>query len=217
MNKIQLKIGGISTGGLSSSYTLLLEEVNGTRKLPVVIGVLEAQSIAIEIEKIEPIRPLTHDLFKSLCTAFNLKIKEVIIHRLHGGIFYSYLVVTDGEEIKEIDSRTSDAIAIALRFNCPIYTYEEILEDAGISMKSEISEMQEEEDEMTEEEEEGMDEDFEDEPEDDFEKEEEFDIQNLGIMPVSKLKELMEKAIREEDYILAAKIRDTIKKIEGRS
>jgi bifunctional DNase/RNase len=136
MNKIQLKILGISAGNVASSYTLLLEEVNGERKLPVVIGVLEAQAIAIEIEKIEPLRPMTHDLFKSLANSFGLKLKEVLIHKLHEGIFYANLIVTNGENEKSIDSRTSDAIALALRFNTPIFIYEEIMDEAGIELKS---------------------------------------------------------------------------------
>lgn len=215
MNKIQLKILGITSGNLSSSYTLLLEEVNGDRKLPVVIGVLEAQAIAIEIEKIEPVRPLTHDLFKTLCNTFNLKVKEVIIHKLHEGIFYSLLVVTDGIEIKQIDSRTSDAIAIALRFNSPIYTYEEILEDAGISLK--MGEMHEnEENEDMEGEEDAMDEEEVEEEPEVLEKDEEYDIHRLDLIPLPQLKKLLEKAIKDEDYILAAKIRDTIKKAEGK-
>jgi uncharacterized protein len=147
MNKIQLKILGIQQGNVTSSYTLILEEVKGDRKLPIIIGVLEAQSIAIEMEKIEPVRPLTHDLFKSFATAFNFRIKEVIIYKLFEGIFYSYLVITDGKITKEIDSRTSDAIALALRFNCPIYTYNEIIDEAGISLQSrELSDIEDDDD-----------------------------------------------------------------------
>jgi len=134
MQKVQLKILGISSGNVASSYTLLLEEVNGERKLPVVIGVLEAQAIAIEIEKIEPLRPMTHDLFKMFSNSFGIRVKEVIIHKIHEGIFYANLIATDGTTSQEIDSRTSDAIALALRFNCPIYTFESVIEEAGISM-----------------------------------------------------------------------------------
>jgi uncharacterized protein len=219
MNKIQLKILGIPSGNLSSSYTLLLEEVNGDRKLPVVIGVLEAQAIAIEIEKIEPIRPLTHDLFKTLCQSFNLRVKEVIIHKLHEGIFYACLIVADDEGNKQIDSRTSDAIAIALRFNCPIYTYEEILEDAGIKIKtSDIKDIGDEIPEDTSEEEEedleeGLEDEFiENEPKE--KAEEKIDIAKLELQPLSKLRQFLDRSIREEDYILAAKIRDVIKRKE---
>lgn len=218
--KIQLKILGITTGSLSSSYTLLLEEVNGDRKLPIVIGVMEAQSIAIEIEKIEPVRPLTHDLFRTLCQSFNLRVKEVIIHKLHEGIFYAYLVVTDGIEIKNIDSRTSDAIALALRFNSPIYAYASIMDEAGISIKaSEMKDYEEPDEEMDDEMEEEVDEeqDFEDGlPDEPASKEEPINISKLDEMSISSLKTFLEKAIRDEDYFLAAKIRDAIKKKDER-
>lgn len=209
MNKIQLKILGIQQGNVTSSYTLILEEVNGERKLPIIIGVLEAQSIAIEMEKIEPVRPLTHDLFKSLATAFSLRVKEVLIYKLFEGIFYSYLVTTDGKVTKEIDSRTSDAIALALRFNCPIYTYEEIIEEAGIRLQSREMKDIEEDEEKEEGEEEGEDEPIITEPEITR-----YSDEDLSHLSITKLKKMLTTAVTDEDYILAAKIRDAIKRLQ---
>jgi bifunctional DNase/RNase len=207
MNKIQLKILGIQPGNITSSYHLILEEIKGDRKLAIIIGVLEAQSIAIEMEKIEPVRPLTHDLFKSFATAFNFRIKEVLIYKLYEGIFYSYLVITDGKVTKEIDSRTSDAIALALRFNCPIYAYSEIIDEAGSTHQSrDISEIEDEED---------------DRPETEDDKPEinpsitPYSDEDLSHLSISKLKKMLSVAVSEEDYILAAKIRDAIKRNEG--
>lgn len=206
MNKIQLKILGISQGNVSSSYTLILEEAHGERKLPIIIGILEAQAIAISLEKIVPVRPMTHDLFKSLCDAFGLQLKEVIVHKLYEGIFYANLVVSDGKKIKEIDARTSDAIALALRFNCPIYASEDVMREAGISLKSfEIREESSEEEEKLRETEEELEESINEILE------KETDISDISI---SKLKAMLKEAINEEDYIKAAKIRDAIKKIE---
>ena len=208
MQKVQLKILGISSGNVASSYTLLLEEVNGERKLPVVIGVLEAQAIAIEIEKIEPLRPMTHDLFKMFSNSFGIRVKEVIIHKIHEGIFYSNLIATDGTTSQEIDSRTSDAIALALRFNCPIYTFESVIEEAGISMKSMDIKGTQAEEKLTEGFEENEDE-LEESVQALLEKEEDYNNYS-----VSRLKTLLKEAINREDYFKAAKIRDIIKKIE---
>lgn len=133
MKKIKLDIVGLSYSQTQSgAYALVLGEVSGRRRLPVIIGGFEAQAIAIEIEKMTPSRPLTHDLFKSLATTFNIQIEEVLIYNLVDGIFFAKLICNNGEKTVEIDARTSDAIAIAVRFNCPIYTYEFILSSAGI-------------------------------------------------------------------------------------
>jgi bifunctional DNase/RNase len=133
MKKIKLDIVGLSYSQTQSgAYALVLGEVNGRRRLPIIIGSFEAQAIAIEIEKMTPSRPLTHDLFKSLAENYNLNIQEVIIYNLVDGIFYAKLVCSDGKKTSEIDARTSDAIALSVRFNCPIYTYEFILASAGI-------------------------------------------------------------------------------------
>ncbi|WP_395626162.1 bifunctional nuclease domain-containing protein [Daejeonella sp.] len=133
MKKIKLDIVGLSYSQTQSgAYALVLGEVNGRRRLPIIIGSFEAQAIAIEIEKMTPSRPLTHDLFKSLAENYHLNIQEVIIYNLVDGIFYAKLVCSDGKKTSEIDARTSDAIALSVRFNCPIYTYEFILASAGI-------------------------------------------------------------------------------------
>ncbi|MCJ8211240.1 bifunctional nuclease family protein [Mucilaginibacter sp. RS28] len=133
MKKIKLDIVGLSYSQTQSgAYALVLGEVSGRRRLPIIIGSFEAQAIAIEIEKMTPSRPLTHDLFKSFAQAFNIGIQEIIIYNLVDGIFYSKLICSDGKKTLEIDARTSDAIAMAVRFDCPIFTYEFILSTAGI-------------------------------------------------------------------------------------
>src|SRR6185312_15856461 len=133
MKKIKLDIVGLSYSQTQSgAYALVLGEVNGRRRLPIIIGSFEAQAIAIEIEKMTPSRPLTHDLFKNFAQAFAITIQEIIIYNLVDGIFYSKLICSDGKRTIEIDARTSDAIAMAVRFDCSIYTYEFILSSAGI-------------------------------------------------------------------------------------
>lgn len=133
MKKIKLDIVGLSYSQTQSgAYALVLGEYDGKRRLPIIIGGFEAQAIAIELEKMAPSRPLTHDLFKTFSDKFGITVKEVIIHNLSEGIFYSKLICHDGLKTEEIDSRTSDAIALAVRFKCPIYTYEFILSSAGI-------------------------------------------------------------------------------------
>src|SRR5215217_7980351 len=133
MKKIELDIVGLSYSQTQSgAYALVLGEINGRRRLPIIIGSFEAQAIAIEIEKMTPSRPLTHDLFKSFAEAYHISIQEIIIYNLVDGIFYSKLICNDGKKTLEIDARTSDAIALAVRFECPIYTYEFILSSAGI-------------------------------------------------------------------------------------
>ncbi|MFD1628509.1 bifunctional nuclease family protein [Pseudopedobacter beijingensis] len=133
MKKLKLDIIGLSYSQTQSgAYALVLGEVNGRRRLPIIIGGFEAQAIAIEIEKMTPSRPLTHDLFKSFADAYHINIQEVIIYNLIEGVFFAKLICNNGEKTLEIDARTSDAIALAVRFNSPIYTYEFILSTAGI-------------------------------------------------------------------------------------
>jgi bifunctional DNase/RNase len=133
VKKIKLEIIGLSFSQTQSgAYALVLGEDAGKRRLPIIIGGFEAQAIAVELENMTPSRPLTHDLFKNFAIEFSVTINEVIIYNLKEGIFYSKLICTDGSEVKEIDARTSDAIAMAVRFNCPIYTYEFILASAGV-------------------------------------------------------------------------------------
>lgn len=133
MKKVKLDIVGLSYSQTQSgAYALVLGEVNGRRRLPIIIGAFEAQAIAIEIEKMSPTRPLTHDLFKSFAQAYQIEVTEVLIYNLVDGVFFAKLICSkDGEQV-EIDARTSDAIAIAVRFNANIYTYEFILGSAGI-------------------------------------------------------------------------------------
>jgi len=133
MKKIKLDIVGLSYSQTQSgAYALVLGEVSGRRRLPIIIGSFEAQAIAIEIEKMTPSRPLTHDLFKNFAQSYNILIQEIIIYNLVDGIFYAKLICSDGKKVVEIDARTSDAIAMAVRFDCAIYTYEVILSTAGI-------------------------------------------------------------------------------------
>ena len=194
MNLVQLLINGISYSQTQNgAYALILSEIEGERKLPIVIGTNEAQSIAIAIEKeIKPPRPLTHDLFKNFCVRFDIKIKQVIIHKLVDGVFYSS-VICERDGIEEIiDSRSSDAIALAIRFEAPIYTYENILEKAGVVLK-----IEKEIDEKS-----LLKELFSDE------KAETTTIDDLKEKSKKELEELLKIAVQNENYESAAKIRD---------
>jgi uncharacterized protein len=197
VNKIRLEILGLSSSqSQSGSFALVLGEKPGKRRLPIIIGMFEAQAIAIEIEKIIPNRPMTHDLFKSFAGSFNFTIKEIIISDLKEGVFFAKIMCENEVNSIEIDSRPSDAIAIGLRFNAPIYTYENILSEAGIELTDEL----------------------EDEP--DLEKELEqvkpskdkpsSRSEKLKDISMDKLKEMLDKALENEDYEKAAKIRDEI-------
>lgn len=136
MKKIELEIIALSHSITQThSYAVVLGEVNGVRRLPIVIGGFEAQAIAVALERMQPSRPLTHDLMKNFMLAFNVELQEIIINDLQEGIFYSKLICYTDTDTVEIDSRTSDALALAVRFGCPIYTYENILESAGILME----------------------------------------------------------------------------------
>ena len=136
MKKIELDIVALSHSVTQShNYAVVLGEQNGSRRLPIVIGGFEAQAIAVSMERMTPNRPLTHDLFKNTLETFGVELKEVIINNLLDGIFYSRLICTKNGELVEIDSRTSDALAMAVRFNCPIYTYEFILDAAGVILE----------------------------------------------------------------------------------
>ena len=195
MNLIQLLINGISYSQTQNgAYALILSEIEGERKLPIVIGTNEAQSIAIAIEKeIKPPRPLTHDLFKNFCVRFDIKIKQVIIHKLVDGVFYSS-VICERDGIEEIiDSRSSDAIALAIRFEAPIYTYENILEKAGVVIK-----VEKEIDEKS-----LLKELFSDENS-------EVENSDLKEKTTKELEELLKIAVQNENYESAAKIRDEI-------
>ncbi len=205
MSLVRLNIKGISYSQTQNgAYALILNEVEGERKLPIVIGAFEAQSIAIALEKeIKPPRPLTHDLFKNFSDRFEIVVKQVIIHKLVDGVFYSSLICErDGiEEI--IDARTSDAIALALRFNAPIFTYKNILDKAGIYLKADEKQREKEEKEEEIIEEELLN--------------EEIDLPSEGTsdykkMSLEELNELLSQAVNQEDYEKAARIRDEISK-----
>ena len=136
MKKIELEIVALSHSITQThSYAVVLGEINGLRRLPIVIGGFEAQAIAVALERMSPSRPLTHDLLKNFMMAFNVDLHEVVINDLQEGIFYSKLVCSSANDTVEIDSRTSDALALAVRFGCPIYTYDTILDQAGILME----------------------------------------------------------------------------------
>jgi bifunctional DNase/RNase len=194
MKKIRLEIVGLSYSQTQSgAYALVLGEEKGKRRLPVIIGAFEAQAIAIELEKMTPQRPLTHDLFKGMAHAYDIDVEEVIIFNLVEGVFFAKLVCTRGEEKKEIDARTSDAIAIAVRFGCPIYTYEFILATAGIELEESAEETV---------------------PEKFQQQEPSVKLSETELTGTSTddLKELLKKAIEEEAYERASKIRDELNK-----
>jgi uncharacterized protein len=194
MKKLKLDIVGLSYSQTQSgAYALVLGEAKGKRRLPIIIGGFEAQAIAIELEKMTPSRPLTHDLFKSFADTFSIKVKEVIIYNLVDGIFFAKLLCEkDGNEV-EIDARTSDAIALAVRFQCPIFTYEFILSSAGIILEDEGGA-------------EGAEAAA---PGAETEKEE-IDETDLLKKATEELKEMLKIALEEENYEKASKIRDEL-------
>jgi len=192
MKKIELEIIALSHSITQThSYAVVLGEVNGLRRLPIVIGGFEAQAIAVALERMQPSRPLTHDLMKNFMNAFNVDLMEIVINDLQEGIFYSKLICISEHDTVEIDSRTSDALALAVRFSCPIYTYEHILESAGILMednnkkkKSDITV---------------------DEPSSAAREE-------ISHMNLEELQTLLNEVLEQEDYIRAIAIRDEMKK-----
>ncbi|GIV40100.1 MAG: hypothetical protein KatS3mg033_1900 [Thermonema sp.] len=190
--QVELEILGLSNSqAQTGSFALILGEVNGNRRLPIIIGMFEAQAIAIEIEKIRPNRPMTHDLFRSLAEAFDISVREVIISDLREGVFYAQLVCERDGQTEVIDARPSDAIAIAIRFNAPIYAEESVMDEAGIVIN-------------TEDEEQGMEEEVEA-----GERPESFEEQ-LKHLPTDQLQKMLEEALEKEDYERAAKIRDEL-------
>lgn len=201
MSLIKLTIKGISYSQTQSgAYALVLSEIEGTRTLPIIIGAFEAQSIAIALEKeIRPPRPLTHDLFKTFADRFQIEVKQVIIHKLVDGVFFSSLICENNGKEEVIDTRTSDAIALAVRFQAPIFTYENILDKAGIYLKMD-------EELAIEEIEEDDDDEFE------LELEEMISDDDFSTLSLRELNEQLNDAVANEDYELAAKIRDEISK-----
>lgn len=209
MSLVKLSIKGISYSQTQNgAYALILNEVDGERKLPIVIGAFEAQSIAIALEKeIKPPRPLTHDLFKNFAERFDITVKQVIIHKLVDGVFYSS-IICERDKIEEIiDARTSDAIALALRFNAPIFTYKNILDKAGIYLKANSQETDKDSQEID---------DILSNPET-FGNEKESNQSGRVYIKYSlqELSDLLDQAVQHEDYEKAAKIRDEISKRES--
>lgn len=204
MEKIKLEILGLSSSqSHTGSFALVLGEEGGNRRLPIIIGMFEAQAIAIEIEKIHPNRPMTHDLFKTFAKSFDFSVSEIVISDLKEGVFFAKIVCSDSIRSVEVDSRPSDAIAIGLRFNVPIYTYENILSEAGIV----LNDMDEEDDSVEEKEEKP-------EPatataEKSSSKGSSDPIKNSS---VEQLKTMLDEALSNEDYEKAARIRDELNK-----
>jgi bifunctional DNase/RNase len=196
MSKIKLNVLGISYSQTQTgAYALVLAEENGKRRIPIIVGGFEAQAIAIQLEGLKPPRPLTHDLFLNFARTFKINLLEVTVYKLEEGVFYSKLTCDNGRQIIEIDARTSDAIALALRFKCPIYTTEEIMRKSGIIL------------------------DFEKEAQPraksqpktrKMEVEDDLPNEELGKISSQELKTLLDEAIKEENYERASLIRDEI-------
>jgi uncharacterized protein len=196
MKRVKLKVLGISYSQTQSgAYALILVEENGERRVPIIIGGFEAQAIVIKLENLDPPRPLTHDLFRSFAVEFNITIIEVMIYKLEEGVFYSRLLCNNGEKEISIDSRTSDAVALALRFACPIYITEEILEKAGITITPAEADTSSEAD-----------------------NENLFETGNSKFDNYSdeELYKMIDEAVKTEDYERAASIRDEIDKRKKR-
>lgn len=207
MDKIKLEILGLSSSQSEvGHFALVLGEVNGNRRLPIIIDGFQARAIALEIESIKPNRPMTHDLFVTFAKSFGIELLEVIITELREGIFYARLVFEQDGEIQEIDSRTSDAVAVGVRFQAPIYTFESVLSMAGIEVKD--SDLGEPDDFLDDDDDE---EDFEEE--EDLEEEVESKPTTLSDQ-IKKLQDQMDDAIAREDYERAARIRDEITRLE---
>ncbi len=196
MKKVKLNILGLSYSQTQTgAYALVLSEVDGKRRIPIIIGAVEAQAIAIQLEGLKPPRPLTHDLFLNIALAFDIEIVEVFIHKLEEGIFYAEIVCEQGSNRIRVDSRTSDAIALALRFECSIYTTDEVIDKAGIIMDFDES------GDLT----------------DDFEGTEFIrkgspHLTDYSDSSIDDLNELLDSAISDEDYEKASEIRDEINK-----
>ncbi len=195
MEKVELKFLRITYSHThAGAYALILAEKKGDRRLPIIIGGVEAQAIAIQVENIKPARPLTHDLFKNLADQLTISLKEVVINDLVEGIFHAKLVLAQGENEVEVDARSSDAIALALRFACPIFTYEFIMSAAGLKVEE-----GDEEKEATEK----------------VEKTEKVDKKSIKQASLEDLKNMLNEALSDEDYERASKLRDELKRREG--
>ena len=192
MKKIELEIVALSHSITQThSYAVVLGEVNGLRRLPIVIGGFEAQAIAVALERMNPSRPLTHDLMKNFMMAFNVELHEIVINDLQEGIFYSKLVCSSANDTVEIDSRTSDALALAVRFGCPIFTYDNILDQAGVLMEDDHKKTESTTPASVTSETGGK--------------------ENLKTLSLEELNTLLAEVLEQEDYIKAIAIRDEIK------
>ena len=193
MNKIKLDVLGLTYSQTqNNAYALILKETEGDRRLPIIIGGFEAQSIAIQIEKIKYSRPLTHDLFKNFASAFSVTISEVVIYRLDEGVFYSHLICAGNDSVVKLDARTSDAVSLALRFGCPIYTFEEIMQTAAIDSTNANKLLD------------PLDDD------DEFSEIKDEDSNVFSSYSDQELQDLLNLAIEAEDYEQASLIRDEI-------
>ncbi len=198
MRKIELEIVALSHSITQThSYAVVLGEVNGLRRLPIVIGGFEAQAIAVALERMSPSRPLTHDLMKNFMLAFQVELHEIVINDLQEGIFYSKLVCSNANDTVDIDSRTSDAIALAVRFGCPIFTYDNILDQAGVLMEDEHPRS------------EGS------KPAPKTTTKGEEPGESLQHLNMEELEALLKNVLEQEDYIRAIAIRDEIKSRSG--
>lgn len=199
MNKVKLNVLGISYSQTQTgAYALVLAEENGRRRIPIIVGGFEAQAIAIQLEGLKPPRPLTHDLFLNFAHTFNIDLLEITVYKLEEGVFYSKLTCDNGQRIIEIDARTSDAIALALRFKCPIYTTEEILKKAGIILDFEKETAVQSSGESA--------------PQKNIHVQDTSFMDELKGNNIQELKDLLNAAILEEDYEKASLIRDEINK-----
>ncbi len=198
MKKVELDIVALSHSVTNShNYAVVLGESDGNRRLPIIIGGFEAQAIAVAMEKMAPNRPLTHDLFRNTLDSFQITLKEIVINNLLDGIFYARMVCLKDGELYEIDSRTSDAIAMAVRFECPIYTYEFIMEQAGVVLDEQEAAAQGGKSKRVK------------------EKKSAEESQSIETMSVENLEKLLTKVLSQEDYEKAAKIRDEINNRNG--
>ncbi|HBB90654.1 MAG: hypothetical protein A2X22_02555 [Bacteroidetes bacterium GWF2_49_14] len=192
-NRVKLRVMGLTYSQTQTgSYALVLAEDAGKKRIPIMIGAFEAQAIALHLEELQPPRPLTHDLFRSFSMAFGVELLEVFINKLEEGIFYSELLFSNEKEEVRIDSRTSDAVALALRFKCPIFTTQEIIDKAGIILEDKVAE-----------------------------KEEDFigtevEDETLEDRTLEELDALLYEAVANEDYETASEIRDEMKRREGK-
>ncbi len=191
MKKVKLEIVGLSYSQTQTgAYALVLGEAKGKRRLPIIIGGFEAQAIAIELEKMTPSRPLTHDLFKSFAEGFEIRVSEILIYNLVEGIFFAKIICSNAEKKVEIDARTSDAIAVAVRFNCPINTYEFILSQAGIILDDEALAAANDTETATD--------------------VVEADVNDYLKKSTEELKQMLDVALSDEDYEKASRIRDEL-------